>query len=261
MSTIDTNRVVQLCWSFGLYDAFISVYNKGLNDYSTPIEKLANLLENSDESDEMRKLGNKLLVYISCSLAGAAYPIGDIKEENKSKVKLEVFDCVTRLHSNRKNEDETSYPYIRTLLRFDTVEFLNVLALASRSEKEFNGENPEGADRLQRLLDILLRVMVESERRFESSQTAALFTFVTRLLARNRNVIVSRGLLEKLLLSVPAESRATPGGQVRHDEREQALQELLDNGGDEYFDEDRLLELCEHAKLWVFLILFRILIV
>jgi len=32
--------VVQLCWSHGLYDAILYVYNQGMMDYTTPLEEL-----------------------------------------------------------------------------------------------------------------------------------------------------------------------------------------------------------------------------
>lgn len=40
--------------------------------------------------DSDLSLGNKLLVYISCCLAGQAYPIGAIPEDYAQEVKKEV---------------------------------------------------------------------------------------------------------------------------------------------------------------------------
>lgn len=42
---------------------------------------------------------------------------------------LQVFEFLIRLHSAEGSVDEEVYPYVRTLLHFDTREFLNVLAL------------------------------------------------------------------------------------------------------------------------------------
>lgn len=42
---------------------------------------------------------------------------------------LQVFEFLIRLHSTEGSVDEEVYPHIRTLLHFDTREFLNVLAL------------------------------------------------------------------------------------------------------------------------------------
>lgn len=46
-------------------------------------------------SDESIKMGNKLLVYISCTMAGMAYPRGDIPHNLRSKVKDQVSDLTT----------------------------------------------------------------------------------------------------------------------------------------------------------------------
>ena len=46
-------------------------------------------------------------------------------------VKHDVFESLTCLRSKNKSQDEQTYPYLRTLLSFDTREFLNVLALVS----------------------------------------------------------------------------------------------------------------------------------
>lgn len=41
----------------------------------------------------------------------------------------QVFEFLIRLHSAEASPEEEIYPYVRTLLHFDTREFLNVLAL------------------------------------------------------------------------------------------------------------------------------------
>ena len=72
-----------------------------------------------------------MFTFHSCCLAGRAYPLGDIPEDLVSVVKLNVFESLTCSHTKNKSPDEQMYPYLRTLLSFDTREFLNVLALVS----------------------------------------------------------------------------------------------------------------------------------
>lgn len=43
----------------------------------------------------------------------------------------QVFDFLIRLHSADSTDEEEVFPFIRTLLHFDTREFLNVLAMVS----------------------------------------------------------------------------------------------------------------------------------
>lgn len=68
-------------------------------------------------TDQQISLGNKLLVYISCCLAGRAYPVGDIPTEQVASVKHEVFKCLTCLHSKDAPDSELSYPYLRSVLK------------------------------------------------------------------------------------------------------------------------------------------------
>ncbi|CAG2203936.1 Vacuolar protein sorting-associated protein 8 homolog [Mytilus edulis] len=115
-----------------------------MRDFTTPLEELLTVLRSAVDTgkqltDNQIKLGNKLLVYISCCLAGRAYPLGDIPEDLVSDVKNNMFHCITSLHSKNHTSEEPIYPHLRTLLQFDTREFLNVLALAFE-EEEFNTE-------------------------------------------------------------------------------------------------------------------------
>ena len=175
-----------VCWEHGLYDAIIYIYNNGMKDFVTPAEELFSVLikamnteveppKNGFESVTKRmtssqiKLGNKLLVYISCCLAGRAYPYGDIPSDIVIKVKYDVYNCLTAIHTKRNPENELAYPYLRTLLTFDTQGLLNVLSIAFE-EQEFKTE--AGQCNKQRMVDILLRIMVpdSSDSSFSPSQ-------------------------------------------------------------------------------------------
>lgn len=48
---------------------------------------------------------------------------------------FQVFEFLIRLHSLEAIQEEEVYPYIRTLLHFDTREFLNVLALVRTKQR------------------------------------------------------------------------------------------------------------------------------
>uniref|UniRef100_H3CIS9 VPS8 subunit of CORVET complex n=1 Tax=Tetraodon nigroviridis TaxID=99883 RepID=H3CIS9_TETNG len=98
ITSLDIQQVVQVCWENQLYDAVIYVFNRGMNDYTTPMEKLFTVIipplrEGRSLRDEEVVMGNKLLVYISCCLAGRAYPLGDIPEDLVVQVKHQVCRC------------------------------------------------------------------------------------------------------------------------------------------------------------------------
>ncbi|XP_071000810.1 vacuolar protein sorting-associated protein 8 homolog, partial [Oncorhynchus clarkii lewisi] len=246
ITSLDIQQVVQMCWDNRLYDAMIYVFNRGMNDYITPMEKLFQVIgpplrEGRALTDEQVVMGNKLLVYISCSLAGRAYPLGDIPEDLVSQVKNQVFEFLIRLHSAEAGQEEELYPYIRTLVHFDTPEFLNVLALTLEDFKN----DKQALEYQQRIVDILLKVMVENSD-FTPSQVGCLFTFLARQLAKPDNTLfVNRKLFDQVL-----EFLCSPDDDTRHTERQQVLLELLQVGGVVQFDEGRLLGLAEKAEFY-----------
>ncbi|MCJ8748031.1 hypothetical protein PDJAM_G00160220 [Pangasius djambal] len=246
ITNLDIQQVVQMCWDNQLYDAMMYVFNSGMNDYISPMEKLFQVIgpplrEGKPLTDEQVVMGNKLLVYISCCLAGRAYPLGDIPEDLVPQVKNQVFEFLIRLHSLEAIQEEEVYPYIRTLLHFDTREFLNVLALTFEDFKN----DKQALEYQQRIVDILLKVMVDNSD-FTPSQVGCLFTFLARQLAKPDNTLfVNRKLFDQVL-----EFLCSPDDDSRHTERQQVLLELLQVGGMVQFDEGRLLALAEKAEFY-----------
>jgi hypothetical protein len=151
--------VVRLCIKYSLVDAYLSCHNRGLGDYVAPFEDLVTRLDDrlrgvnnvhdahSSLPPDVISLGNKLLVYVSCCLAGRAYPLfgplfpsaaDDVAVESSpppsatsaSSVKFRVLASLTSIHTRNSKEDEPPYPRLRTLLKFDSLGFLNVLSIA-----------------------------------------------------------------------------------------------------------------------------------
>ena len=50
-------QVFVLCWANGLYDAILHVYNRGMQDYITPLQELLSLL--SDAVNSGKQLDEK----------------------------------------------------------------------------------------------------------------------------------------------------------------------------------------------------------
>ncbi|XP_060097988.1 vacuolar protein sorting-associated protein 8 homolog isoform X3 [Heteronotia binoei] len=246
ITSLDIQQVVLMCWENHLYDAMIYVYNSGMNDFITPMEKLFKVIApplaaGKSLSDDQVIMGNKLLVYISCSLAGRAYPLGNIPEDLVPLVKNQVFEFLIRLHSTDAPVEEEVYPYVRTLLHFDTREFLNVLALTFEDFKN----DKQAVEYQQRIVDILLKVMVENSD-FTPSQVGCLFTFLARQLAKpNNTLFVNRTLFDQVL-----EFLCSPDDDSRHSERQQVLLELLQAGGIVQFEESRLIQMAEKAEFY-----------
>lgn len=246
VACLDLHQVMTLCWKHCLYDGIIYVHNRALNDFTTPIQELMAVLWQALDSgkqltDSQVLLGNKLLVYISCCLAGRGYPHGELGADQVAAVKKDVFQCITSLRG-ASTDDDATFPYLRTLLHFSTREFLNVLALAFE-EPEFATE--VGLAQKQRLVDILLQIMVQSQG-FLPTQVGALFTFLARQLAQpDNNLVVDRLLFEQVL-----EHLTHPGDETRQEERQQALLELLQAGGLASVDQAHLLSLAERSHFY-----------
>ncbi|XP_007575590.1 vacuolar protein sorting-associated protein 8 homolog isoform X6 [Poecilia formosa] len=246
VTSLDIQQVVQVCWNNQLYDAVIYIFNRGMNDYITPMEKLFSVIgprvrEGQSLTGDDVVMGNKLLVYISCCLAGRAYPIGDIPEDLVVQVKYQVFEFLIRLHSGDSSQKEEVFPFIHTLLHFDTREFLNVLAMTFDDVQN----DKQALEYQQRIVDILLQVMVDNPD-FTPSQVGGLFTFLARQLAKpNNTLFVNRNLFDQVL-----EFLCCPDDDSRHTERQQVLLELLQVGGVVQFNEERLFTLAEKAKFY-----------
>ncbi|XP_065646918.1 vacuolar protein sorting-associated protein 8 homolog [Hydra vulgaris] len=252
LASVDIDYLVKLCWNYNLYDLLINVYNKGLKDYHTPFEKLIKLvqeyLQNGSNSEMYISLGNKILVYLNCCLAGNQYPIGKIDDSIVNEVKEKIFNLLTKKKSELRSENSEIYPYIRTLLLFDTREFLNVLFIAFE-EKEFESNNLNVAASLlskrQKIIDILLEVMLK-DKVFSPFQLGCLFTFIARQMAKQENSIrVSKKLFTQVL-----EFLTDVHNEKEHDEREQALIELFSAGGLNQYDDEYVLALAVSAKFY-----------
>ena len=113
---------------------------------------------------------------------------------------------------------------------------LNVLSIAFE-EPEFKTEL--GRCQKQRLVDILLQIMVHdsSTNSFSPSQVAYLFTFLAQQIAKEDHCLnVSLQLFEQVLNVLTDTNEKS-----HHEERQQALLDMLNAGGLEYFDRDHLI--------------------
>ena len=160
---------------------------------------------------------------MSQCLAGRAYPFGEVSKENKKKVKHDAYSILTALHSKRAAEDEPVYPYLRTLLKFDSRGLLNVISMAFE-EPEFN--NDHGRFQKQRLVDILIQIVDGHE--------GPLFTFLSRHV---KSIIISKDTLEKFL-------------ENSDKLNEQALLDMIQSGGLEHFDRESLIAIADKVNFY-----------
>uniref|UniRef100_A0A8R1HLY8 Vps8 domain-containing protein n=1 Tax=Caenorhabditis japonica TaxID=281687 RepID=A0A8R1HLY8_CAEJA len=156
--TLDLHTVVSICKQNAIYDGIIYVNNKALNDYITPLEdmlsEMTSFAHREIFSDSEQILGNKVLVYLNCCLAGMAYPFGLLDEENRKRVPLETFRCISSLRGKDGGESNEQYPYLKLLLQYDPQQFLNVVSTCADAEL-FQLDN-----RLQRFTDTIGQICI-----------------------------------------------------------------------------------------------------
>uniref|UniRef100_A0A2K6FGB6 Vacuolar protein sorting-associated protein 8 homolog n=1 Tax=Propithecus coquereli TaxID=379532 RepID=A0A2K6FGB6_PROCO len=179
-------------------------------------------------TDEQVVMGNKLLVYIRVNfssyltlLSVKAYPIADI------------FQTFTSLALS---------PSIITILIATGLKVTEKQKLVTF--EDFKNDK-QAVEYQQRIVDILLKVMVENSD-FTPSQVGCLFTFLARQLAKPDNTLfVNRTLFDQVL-----EFLCSPDDDSRHSERQQVLLELLQAGGIVQFEESRLIRMAEKAEFY-----------
>lgn len=155
LSCLDLHQVLKICKNLNLYDAWIHITTKTMGDYVSPITEFI-----MDLTPDNNKLGNTLLVYVSACLSGLGYPHGQIPNQDVLRIKHDILRCLETVHSINSVENEQRYPYLTALLKYNTRECLNVVALAFK-EAEFCGEM--GLLQRQRLIQILLQIVMPPE--------------------------------------------------------------------------------------------------
>ncbi|XP_012585745.1 PREDICTED: vacuolar protein sorting-associated protein 8 homolog [Condylura cristata] len=186
ITSLDIQQIVLMCWENHLYDAMIYVYNRGMNEFISPMEKLFRVI---------------------------APPL------NAGKTLTGIFFLFFYI-----------LRYYLSIIKFTKEDFKN---------------DKQAVEYQQRIVDILLKVMVENSD-FTPSQVGCLFTFLARQLAKPDNTLfVNRTLFDQVL-----EFLCSPDDDSRHSERQQVLLELLQAGGIVQFEENRLIRMAEKAEFY-----------
>lgn len=157
--------------------------------------------------------------------------------------KLPLFRCLETAHSVNGARDEASYPYLRSLLKYNTRECLNVISLAF-DQAEFSGEM--GLLQRRRLVQILLQIVTVPE--FSRSQVINLACFVVSLITSN-NLSVEVETLDTVITSLT--DRVDDRLSLRdHVEREQAWLDMLSLNKLGHLSTDCQLELALESRCY-----------
>ncbi|KAI5922033.1 Golgi CORVET complex core vacuolar protein 8-domain-containing protein [Camillea tinctor] len=239
-TTLDIDQITLLCKQHSLYDALIYVWNQALSDYITPLIDLLTLLKPLTQNGDYASSGNfmedeifgvnalKMFPYLSYTLTGRVYPTGErLEEDMASKAKAELYwflfsgKSVTWPKGSNKTfltrppgVEETSFPYLRMILKFDAPSFLSALNeafedsfLNESPEKQLNGgtgrDLPEEqifgltVDR-QYVVSILLEIMNPTD--FAPEDTIYLDMFIARNLPKfPQYILIPGSTLDKII--------------------------------------------------------------
>ena len=264
-------KVTTVCRQRCLWEALIHLQTAALGDFAAPIHQLVPLLQTflTDAAwkdtlpRDCIRLGNAILVYASCCLAGRGFPRGELPEGISQRAKSEVLRALLSQHSSLASDSERQYPYLRALLRFDSRGFLDVIAIAFQ-EPEFKSEM--GLRQRQRLVDILMGIVVpttplspENRDYLANDQRATVLVFVANEVAEG-NVTLDSGVLNRLVEVLTNEGETFANTTIdqgtiakstrdRKTERENAILQLLYAKKLVGITDNTLLNLAQRANL------------
>nr|XP_033321301.1 vacuolar protein sorting-associated protein 8 homolog [Megalopta genalis] len=253
---LDIHQVTTVCRQRGLWEALIHLQTTALGDFTAPIHQLVPILQSSLTNSinpltrDIIQLGNAILVYASCCLAGRGFPRDELPEGKSQRAKTDVLRALLSQHSSLANDSEKQYPYLRTLLQFDAKGFLDVIAIAFQ-EPEFTSEM--GLRQRQRLIDVLLNIVMPSTPLsprnpdcITDDQRSLVLIFVANEVAEN-TVSLESNMLNKMIEILCTDSNMGSSKELKTD-KENAILGLLRSKKLRNISDNTLLNLAERAK-------------
>ncbi|KAJ8763875.1 hypothetical protein K2173_003657 [Erythroxylum novogranatense] len=145
ISSLDFNQVVRLCREHALYGALIYLFNKGLDDFKTPLEELLVVLQKS-HTENASILGYRILVYLKYCFSGLAFPPGHgtLPSTRVSSLRAELVQFLLEnsnsqtLQAAQCKQSRGTYLNLYHLLELDTEATLDVLKCAFEDDKTQN---------------------------------------------------------------------------------------------------------------------------
>uniref|UniRef100_M4F8J8 RING-type domain-containing protein n=1 Tax=Brassica campestris TaxID=3711 RepID=M4F8J8_BRACM len=135
ISSLDFNQVVRICREHGLYGALLYLFNKGLDDFRSPLEELLIVFRNS-ERQRSTAIGYRMLVYLKYCFLGLAFPPGHgtLVPTRLPSLRTELIQFLLEKSNSHESSRCVSSPRIYLnlyhLLELDTEATLDVLRYA-----------------------------------------------------------------------------------------------------------------------------------
>lgn len=252
---LDINQSIVLCETHGLWDAYIYVHNQCLMDYTTPLAKILNMIQETRQGDPdlstqtfdlVSQHATRLYRYIESTLSGNVYPSGQpaspkAAEEGRKAMYGCLFSLTAlpdpafaalRIHD--------AYPVLQSLLHLDTEALLHTLDVAF--EDGYLNDNHGFLMSRQLIVNILLEVMTPQT--YYAGDITLLHIFIARNLPKYPQfILVSPSTLHQILQGLASD----PDPSTRED-RELAAEFLL--SAYTPYDTDAIYQQFKEAGFW-----------
>ncbi|GAM21166.1 hypothetical protein SAMD00019534_043410 [Acytostelium subglobosum LB1] len=277
IASLDFHQTVILCRKHGLYSALIYLYNKGLDDYITPLEDMMEVVikphqENIDLDDRSKEVAYRLLLYLQYSLTGRSFPRGMIPASRVPTLKLELYEYL--FLRNIFPEDPTLYPRLYHLLKFDSTEMFKILsssfddeylATHNRATPLLIPPIPFNVNRSNlnhfNMLSVLLLIVIDRSQEpynakdndrwpFSLQVQGQMYYLVAACIKRKLFTKIEQQLLNRMM-GLLAAAPVTQTPMFESVDRQSALLTILQEFPDtKDFDYERLLVLCEGHEFY-----------
>ncbi|CAL8087551.1 unnamed protein product [Calicophoron daubneyi] len=183
-AALDLNEAVKVCWSHGLFGAYLHLYTDILMDFETPFRALfdrlqadtENLKTNDSNAEQCLRnrdeCGQSLLLLLQAALAAES---SSHSQPLPSPLNIDVPSQIFKLLLNETPPGKSGYPStssvvrhgprlfrLKLLLDYNVVDFLNLLTLSTSSDAFFR-DTENGPSRRLQLLHKLLSAALEEE--------------------------------------------------------------------------------------------------
>ncbi|XP_031383259.1 vacuolar protein sorting-associated protein 8 homolog [Punica granatum] len=287
ISSLDFNQVVKLCREHGLYCALVYLFNRGLDDFRSPLEELLVVLRNSQRESAV-PLGYKMLVYLKYCFTGFAFPPGhgNLPGTRLPSLRAELVQFL--LEESEASTSSSDRPYLNLyhLLELDTEATLEVLKCAfakdetqapdislSDSANQLVGTESEfvagGLKLIQEVVDALVCILNKDisqmhEYRNDDDKVADawpslddmgyLFEFIAYFISR-KWAKVSRDVLTRILEHLTSDNLVSAEVPENKEEllkkREKQVLSLLETLPESDWDAAYVLNMCENAQFFL----------
>ncbi|KAM1019622.1 hypothetical protein ACFX13_041699 [Malus domestica] len=290
ISSLDFNQVVRLCREHGLYSALVYLFNKGLDDFRSPLEELLVVLRNS-QREGATALGYRMLVYLKYCFSGLAFPPGQgtIPPSRLPSLRTELLQFLLE-GSDAPNSRSVSsvmpggeYINLYLLLELDTEATLDVLRCAfvedeiSKSDLSSHDSDMQDGNNLmaqnknsmvQNTVDTLIRIISKDSSQTDGSPSNDdtgsvvvwpskkdidhLFEFIAYYVACGR-ATVSKSVLSQILEYLTSDNNFPPcvsRDSITSKRREKQVLGLLEVVPETDWDSSYVLQLCEKAQFY-----------